>query len=187
MFHELILVCTSISGAVTTLPELVLADGSQNCARNALCKHKSGGSDGYACKVPGSTQDVQTTVCGALNVHHNRWAGEEIVFTRIFLAIEGVREAVEVVHNTTRQLRGELDTLKGRQAASAALQVAQFFLFAGYLLTLTILYIKKCVEKHQVAALETNLQEMESRLQERKAKRRSAAARAKIGPSPTQE
>ena len=64
----------SISVVVTTLPELQLASGSQNCAINALCKHKSGYSNCYVCKVPGGTQDVQTTVYEALNVHYNRWS-----------------------------------------------------------------------------------------------------------------
>ena len=178
----------SISVVVTTLPELELADGSEDCVRNPLCKHSPfGRSDGYACKVAGSTQDVQTTVCEALNVHYDRWAAEEIIFRNTFLALDRVIEAVKAVQNTTSQLRVELDTLKGRQAASAALQVAQFFLFVGYLLTLAILYaVKKC-RQHRARQMEEEVKLMEEKLQERKAKRRSAAARAKSGPSPTQE
>ena len=61
----------------------------------------------------------------------------------------GARTVWEAVHNTNSAISEELDTLKGRQAASAALQVAQFFLFFGYLLTLSVLYaVKKC-KKHR--------------------------------------
>ena len=99
----------------------------------------------------------------------------------------GARTVCEAVHNATRAISEELDTLKGRQAASAALQVAMFFLFVGYLLTLSVLYaVKKC-KKHRKRQAEEEVELMEQKLQERKAKRRAAASRAKGGPLPTQE
>ena len=75
MFHELILICSSISGVITALPELVLANGSVDCIPKTLCKHRY--SEGYTCKVAGSTQDVQVTNCEALNIHYDRWTREE--------------------------------------------------------------------------------------------------------------
>ena len=64
-----------------------------------------------------------------------------------------------------------------RQAATAALQVVQFFLFVGYLFTLAILYtVKKC-RKHRAAVIESEVELMESCLQDRKARRRAAAAK----------
>ena len=94
---------------------------------------------------------------------------------------------LQVGQNATSQLLVELDTLKGRQAASAALQVAEFFLFVGYLLTLSVFYaVKKC-KQHRERQVAEEVELMEQKLQERKAKRRSAAARAKSGPSPTRE
>lgn len=77
--------------------------------------------------------------------------------------------------------------MKGRLAVVAVLSFTQLPIVVVYLITIGVLYIKKCLEKHRAAALETNLQEMEARLQERKVKRRSAASRAKSGSSPTQE
>ena len=101
--------------------------------------------------------------------------------------IQNNTDAIKVVNNTTSEILALLKTLKGRQAASAALQVTQFFLFAGYLLTLTILYIVKRCQQHRERQVEEEVKLMEQKLQERKANRRSAAARAKSGPSPTQE
>ena len=67
------------------------------------------------------------------------------------------------------------------------MQVAQFFLFAGYLLNLTILYIVKRCQQHRESQVEEEVELMEQKLQERKAKRRAAASRAKGGPVPNQE
>ena len=89
--------------------------------------------------------------------------------------------------NATSQLLVELDTLKGRQAASTALQVAQFFLFVGYMLTLSVLYVVRKCKKHRKRLAEEEVELMEQKLQERKARRRAAAAKAKAEPLPNQE
>ena len=181
MFHELILVCVSISGVITTPPELVLANGSTSCVVNTQCEYRY--SNGYACKVAGSTQDAPVTNCADLNVHYERWSNKQRFQKVVLMWIS----RIEAVQNTTSEILVELDTLKGRQVVSAALQVVQFLLFAGYLLTLTILYIVKKCKRHHARQVEEEVKLMEQKLQERKAKRRSAAARAKSGPSPTQE
>ena len=72
-------------------------------------------------------------------------------------------------------------------AVAAVPSFTQLAIMLVYLIITGVLYIKKCTEKHQVATLEANLQEMESRLQERKTKKRVAADKAKRGPSPIQE
>ena len=89
--------------------------------------------------------------------------------------------------NATSQLLVELETLRGRQAASAALQVVQFLLFIGYLLTLSIIYVVKQCQKHRERLAEEEVELIEQKLQERKAKRRAAAAKAKAVPGPNQE
>ena len=89
--------------------------------------------------------------------------------------------------NTTSQLLAELDNLRGRQAASAALQVVQFLLFVGYLLTLSIIYVVKQCRKHRERLTEEEVELIEQKLQERKAKQRVAAAKAKTAPGPSQE
>ena len=89
--------------------------------------------------------------------------------------------------NATSQLLAELDTLRGRQAASAALQVVQFFLFIGHLLTLATIYVVKQCRMHRERLAEEEVKLIEQKLQERKTKRRVAAAKAKAAPGPSQE
>ena len=60
------------------------------------------------------------------------------------------------------QVLEELEVLRDRLAAGAVLSFTQLAIVVVYLIITGVLYIKKCVEKHQVAALEANLQEMES-------------------------
>ena len=74
-------------------------------------------------------------------------------------------------------LATELNVLKGRQAASAALQVIQFLLFAGYLITLAVNYVVKKCRKHSKKRGEETVELLEQKLQERKSRRRAAAAR----------
>jgi hypothetical protein len=74
-------------------------------------------------------------------------------------------------------LATELNVLKGRQAASAALQVVQFLLFAGYLITLAVNYVVKKCRKHSKKRGEETVELLEQKLQERKSRRRAAAAR----------
>ena len=74
-------------------------------------------------------------------------------------------------------LATELNVLKGRQAASAALQVIQFLLFAGYLITLAVNYVVKKCKKHIKKRGEEEVELLEQKLQERKSRRRAAAAR----------
>ena len=186
MLHELSLVCMSIGVVTKTLPRLSLANGSTSCVTDLFCKDGPG-PDGYVGKEAGGNADVQTTVCEALNVHYDCWANEERVIRITWEVIQNNSDVIKAVNNTASEILALLDTLKGRQAASAALQVAQFFLFVGYLLTLSVLYaVKKC-RQHRARQVEEEFELMEQKLQERKAKRRSAAARAKSGPSPTQE
>ena len=74
-------------------------------------------------------------------------------------------------------LATELNVLKGRQTASAALQVIQFLLFAGYLITLAVNYMVKKCKKHSKKRGEETVELLEQKLQERKSRRRAAAAR----------
>ena len=64
------------------------------------------------------------------------------------------------------------------------LSFTQLVIVVGYFTVLGVLYIRKCMEKHRAAALEADLLEMESWLASRKAKKRSAASRAKDRSSP---
>ena len=82
----------------------------------------------------------------------------------------------EAGHNATiANIAAELDVLKGRQAASAALQVVQFLLFAGYLVTLAVFYVVKKCKKYRKKQVEEEVELMERKLQDRKARRKAAA------------
>ena len=86
-----------------------------------------------------------------------------------------VSELVGSQNATIATLATELDVLKGRQAASAALQVIQFLLFAGYLITLAVNYaVKKC-KKYRKKQAEEEVELLEQKLQDRKSRRRAAA------------
>ena len=90
---------------------------------------------------------------------------------------QSVSELVVSQNTTIATLAEELYVLKGRQAASAALQVIQFLLFAGYLITLAVNYVVKKCRKHSKKRGEETVELLEQRLQERKSRRRAAAAR----------
>ena len=128
-----------------------------------------------------------------LKVHHDNMAtghaildrGQQDISMKIYSLTEEVERLTVKVgagfNASIGDLATELDVLKGRQAASAALQVAQFFLFVGYLITLAVLYVVKTCKKHSKKRDEKKCEEkvelLEQRLQERKSRRRAAAAR----------
>ena len=85
--------------------------------------------------------------------------------------------AFEVVQNATSEILIELETLRGRQAVAATIQVVQLLLFLAYLMVQGVVYaVKKC-KKHQARQVEEEVEMMESRLMHRKYKRQAAAAR----------
>ena len=135
-----------------------------------------------------------------LKVHHDTQStGHAILDRGQELHSEGLRDISLKIYSLTEEverltvkvgagfnasigdLATELEVLKYRHAASAALQVAQFFLFVGYLITLAVLYVVKTCKKHSKKRDEKKCEEkvelLEQRLQERKSRRRAAAAR----------
>ena len=185
MLYELILLCSSINGAITAKLEVAHMDGSDDCSKDALCK--SNPVDGFFCKVAGGNQDVTVTNCEALNVHYTQWSSKDIIKRISLDALSQIQQPISTVHNATRANSEEVDTVKGRLAVAAVLSFTQLAIVLVYLITIGVMYIKKCVEKHQAQQMETNLQAMEAELEERKTKRRTTASRAKSISSPTQE
>ena len=94
---------------------------------------------------------------------------------------------VQVTQNTTSQLLTDLQTLRGRQAVSGAVQVGQVLMFVAYLLTIAVLYMVKHCNKHRERLAQSEFELIEQKLQANKAKRRAAAARAKSAPGPSQK
>ena len=127
-------------------------------------------------------------------------AEQEVTLKEVVAAAEGVRaqlekllvDIVELVNVTrgqidTSQLLGELETLRGCQAVSAAVQVSQVLMFVGYLLTIFIVYMVKRCQKASERKQNQEFELIEQKLQANKAKRRAAAASARTQPEITSQ
>ena len=101
-----------------------------------------------------------------------------------------IRELLAIVgatQNATSQLRTELDTLRGRQAASAAVQASQALILVVYLLTTISIYVAKRCRKVREKVQRKEFELLEKQLRSSKAKCRAAAAKEKSAPAPSQE
>ena len=96
-------------------------------------------------------------------------------------------EIREATQNATNQLLTELDTLRGRQAVSAAVQVSQVLMFVVYLLTTISIYVVKRCRKVREKSQRKEFELLEKKLLSNKAKRRAAAAKEKSAPAPSQK
>ena len=125
---------------------------------------------------------------------------QEETLKEVVAAAEGVRAQLEKLlmdiaelvnvtrgQNATSQLLADLETLRGRQAVSAAVQVGQVLMFIGYLLTISVVYMVKQFKAARELRANQEFELIEQKLQARKAKRRAAAAKAKAAPGPSQE
>ena len=152
-----------------------LANGSTSCVTDALCKAAPNYADGFDC-----TQGIQNpNSCDVLGALYVRWSAEAKVLSHILKEVSDILEAAQLIRNTTSQLLTDLQTLRGRQAVSGAVQVSQVLMFLAYILTIFIAYmVKYCQEaraRHQTQEFEL----IEARLMESKSKRRAAASKAK--------
>ena len=101
-----------------------------------------------------------------------------------------IRELFAIVgatQNATSQLLTELDTLRGRQAVAAAVQVSQVLMFVVYLLTVFSIYVVKRCQKVREKSQKREFELLEKKLLSNKAKRRAAAAKEKSVPAPSKE
>ena len=126
-------------------------------------------------------------------------AEQEVTLKEVVAAAVGVRAQLEkllvdfaelvkiaqVTQNATSQLLTDLQTLRGRQAASGAVQVSQVLMFLGYLLTILIVYMVKRCQKESERRQNQEFELIEQKLQASKAKRRAAAASARAQPEIT--
>ena len=101
-----------------------------------------------------------------------------------------IRELLDIVgatQNATSQLLTELDTLRGRQTASAAVQASQVLMLVVYFLTIISIYVVKRCWKVREKSQRKEFERLEKQLQSSKAKRRAAAEKEKSAPAPSQE
>ena len=99
----------------------------------------------------------------------------------------GFRAQLETLQNATSQLLTELDTLRGRQAAIAAVQASQVLMLVVYFLTIISIYVVKRCQKVREKSQRKEFERLEKQLRSSKAKRRAAAAKEKSAPAPSQE
>ena len=98
--------------------------------------------------------------------------------------ITGLESVLELTNRTSQQnvlLQEHIDIVKGWLAIAAIFSSVYMILSTLYM----VVYIKKCVKKHQQRIKEEEIELMDQKLQERRSKQR-AAARAKSG-SPQQK
>ena len=114
----------------------------------------------------------------------------ETLLADVTLQSTDIRELLAIVgatQNATSQLLTELDTLKGRQAVSAAVQASQVLMFVAYLLTIISIYVVKRCQKVREKSQRREFELLEKKLLSNKAKRRAAAAKEKSVPAPSKE
>ena len=94
---------------------------------------------------------------------------------------------VETLKNATSQLLKELDIVRSRQAASAAVQASQVIMMVTYFLTILSVYIVKRCQKVSEKSKRKEFERLEMQLRSSKAKRRAAAAKEKSAPAQSLE
>ena len=102
---------------------------------------------------------------------------------------EGVPVVVklEKLENATSRLLKELDIVRSRQAASAAVQASQVIMMVAYFLTILCVYIVKRCQKVSEKSKRKEFERLEMQLRSSKAKRRAAAAKEKSAPAQSLE
>ena len=93
----------------------------------------------------------------------------------------------ETLKNATKQLQEELDIVRSRQAASAAVQASQVIMMVAYFLTILSVYIVKRCQKVSEKSKRKEFERLEMQLRSSKAKRRAAAAKEKSAPAQSLE
>ena len=101
--------------------------------------------------------------------------------------LEILGRELQSIINATSQLQIELDTLRGRQAASAAVQASQVLMLVVYFLTILSIYVVKRHQKVREKAQQKDFELLEKQLRSSRAKRRAAAAKEKSAPAASQE
>ena len=96
----------------------------------------------------------------------------------IEVVVEELVKLVNVTKANVTQILIDLQTLRGRQAVSGAVQGGQVFMFVAYLVTIAVFYLVKHCRKHQQEVARTEFELLEAKLQASRSKRRAAAARA---------
>ena len=92
-------------------------------------------------------------------------------------------EQVEQLENATSRIVQELDIVRSRQAASAAVQASQVIMMVTYFLTIICTWGLSHCQKVSEKAKRKEFERLEMQLRSSKAKRRAAAAKEKSAPA----
>ena len=102
-------------------------------------------------------------------------------------AKEEFRTSIEKLENATSQILEELDVVRSRQAASAAVQASQVIMMVTYFLTILVTILVKRCQKVSEKSKRKDFERLEMQLRTSKSKRRAAAAKEKSAPAQSLE
>jgi len=105
----------------------------------------------------------------------------------LFRTRDQFRASIEELENATNHLVQELDIVRNRQAASAAVQASQVIMMVTYFLTILSIYIVKRCQKVNEKSKRKEFERLEMQLRQAKNKRRAAAAKEKSVPAQSLE
>ena len=165
---------------VFPLPLLLLA---LTATPGAQQQQRSNG--GPACSVPQDIRESLTRIEEDIDREGSRiLTGEEWGYLKYSCgadseAEEELRASIETLKNATAQLLEELSVVRGRQAASSAVQASQVILLLGYFITILVIFCIKRCKKHQEEVAKAEFELLEANLRSSKARRRAAAAQEK--------
>ena len=134
--------------------------------------------------TPCAQQQQLVEVCeknvdaGIRNVELREW---------LMRARDQFRASIEELENATNHLVQELDIVRSRQAASAAVQASQVIMMVTYLLTIICTWGLSRCQKVSEKAKRKEFERLEMQLRSSKAKRRAAAAKEKSAPAQSLE
>ena len=97
------------------------------------------------------------------------------------------RAEISKLQNDTSRLLTELDTVRGRQAAGAAVQASQVLMLVVYFTCILAVYVVKRCQKVSEKSKRKAFERLEMQLRSSKAKRRAAAAKEKSAPAQSLE
>jgi hypothetical protein len=97
------------------------------------------------------------------------------------------RTEISKLQNDTSRLLTELDTVRGRQAAGAAVQASQVLMLVVYFTCILAVYVVKRCQKVSEKSKRKEFERLEMQLRSSKAKRRAAAAKEKSAPAQSLE
>ena len=115
---------------------------------------------------------------------HDRPLAESMLQSTEFIELLAT---VQSVLNATSQLQEDIELVRGRQAASAAVQATQLLILAVYFMTIFSIYLVKRCQEAREKSQQKDFELLEQQLRQRRHQRRTAAAKEKSTPAASLE